>query len=122
MREIGGRNDDRFGAASPSARLGRGFFSSINETVSIKVHTPETRRLQGTLVDAGSEHCTVEVDGQREEIAYADITQARTTFEWGPQPRPGQKKSSDQKKLSEKKSVKKQSQKNKATASKGVTA
>jgi hypothetical protein len=35
MREMGGRNDDRLGAASPSARLGRGFFSSINETVSI---------------------------------------------------------------------------------------
>ena len=35
MREMGGRNDDRLGAASPSARFGRGFFSSINETVSI---------------------------------------------------------------------------------------
>ena len=28
--------------------------------------------------------------GEREELAYADITQARTVFEWGPQPRPGQ--------------------------------
>ena len=35
MREMGGKNDDRLGAPSPSARLGRGFFSSINETVSI---------------------------------------------------------------------------------------
>jgi hypothetical protein len=35
MREMGGKNEERFGAASPSARLGRGFFSSINDTVSI---------------------------------------------------------------------------------------
>jgi hypothetical protein len=35
IREIGGRKEVRFGAASPSARFGRGFFSSINETVSM---------------------------------------------------------------------------------------
>src|ERR1700704_3027476 len=34
MREMGGRNGFLV-AASPSARLGRGFFSSINDTVSI---------------------------------------------------------------------------------------
>lgn len=34
MREMGGRNDFVV-RASPSARFGRGFFSSINETVSI---------------------------------------------------------------------------------------
>jgi hypothetical protein len=34
MREIGGRNGRLF-VASPTGRLGRGFFSSINETVSI---------------------------------------------------------------------------------------
>src|SRR4051794_25773581 len=34
IREIGGRNE-RVLVASPSARLGRGFFSSISETVSI---------------------------------------------------------------------------------------
>jgi ribosome maturation factor RimP len=66
---------------------------AIGTTVSIKVHTnSDTRRLQGTLVDAGSEGCTIEVDGEREELAYNDITQARTVFEWGPQPRPGQKR------------------------------
>lgn len=35
IREMGGRNDERVGAASPSGRLARGFFSSISETVSI---------------------------------------------------------------------------------------
>ena len=85
---------------------------AINETVSVKVHTPDTRRLQGTLVDAESEHCTVEVDGHREQLAYADITQARTVFEWGPQPRPGQQKNRKSEKTP----------KAGAAASKGVTA
>jgi hypothetical protein len=34
MREIGGRNG-RFVASSPSARFGRGFFSSISDSVSM---------------------------------------------------------------------------------------
>jgi hypothetical protein len=34
IREIGGKNDRVF-PVSPSARLGRGFFSSINDTVSM---------------------------------------------------------------------------------------
>ena len=59
------------------------------------------------LVDAGAEHCVVEVDGDREELAYADVTQARTVFEWGPQPRPGPAHAEGQAG---------------ATASKGVTA
>ena len=35
MREIGGRKEVRFGWPSPSGRFGRGFFSSINDTVSM---------------------------------------------------------------------------------------
>ena len=48
---------------------------------------------------------------KREQLAYADITQARTVFEWGPQPRPGQRKAAHGKKA-----------KSGAAASKGVTA
>ena len=84
---------------------------AIGTTVSIKVRTDATRRLQGTLVDADAEHCTIEVDGEREQLAYDDITQARTVFEWGPQPRPGQRKAAHGKKA-----------KSGAAASKGVTA
>jgi len=59
-------------------------------TVSIKVRTDGgTRRVHGVLLDSDDERCTIETDGQREEIRYGDITQARTVFEWGPQPRPG---------------------------------
>ena len=80
------------------------YAGAIGTTVSVKLRTGDgTRRVHGVLVDAGSEQCAVETDGAREEFAYADITQARTVFEWGPQPRPGKGKT-------------------KAGASKGVTA
>jgi hypothetical protein len=36
--------------------------------------------------DAG---VTVDVDGATEHLAYDDILQARTVFEWGPAPKPG---------------------------------
>jgi ribosome maturation factor RimP len=59
-------------------------------TVSIKVRTESgTERVRGVLVDSDDERCTIETDGKREELRYCDITQARTVFEWGPQPRPG---------------------------------
>ena len=62
-------------------------------TVSIK-HRGEnsTERVHGVLVDSDDEQCTIETDGQRAAIRYCDITQARTVFEWGPQPRPGQRR------------------------------
>lgn len=65
------------------------------------------RRIQGTLERADDHGCTVvadHVDGQpvdlatggapRFDLAYDDIAQARTVFEWGPTPRPGQGPSS----------------------------
>jgi ribosome maturation factor RimP len=62
-------------------------------TVSIKIRTDTgTERLHGVLVDADDEGCTIETDGQRAQIRYSDVTQARTVFEWGPQPRPGQRR------------------------------
>ena len=53
------------------------FAGAIGETVTISSHTdsgPERRR--GTLVDAGEHACVVEIDGEREEIAY-DVDHAR---------------------------------------------
>ena len=81
------------------------YAGAVGTTVSVKVRTESgTKRVHGMLVDAGPEHCDVEVEGVREHIAYADVTQARTVFEWGPQPRPGQRRGAG------------------ATTSKGVTA
>lgn len=61
-------------------------------TVSIKLRTATgTERVHGVLVDSDSNGCTIESEGERAEIRYGDITQARTVFEWGPQPRPGRR-------------------------------
>jgi ribosome maturation factor RimP len=89
------------------------YAGAVGETISVKVRTDTgTRRLQGKLVASDDTTCTVEVEGEREQLAYADITQARTVFEWGPQPRPGQAK----------KSKRPAASKARAGASKGVTA
>jgi ribosome maturation factor RimP len=72
------------------------FLGARGCTVSIKMRTDSgTNRAHGVLVDSGDDHCTIETDGQREEIRYCDITQARTVFEWGPQPRPGGRRPTD---------------------------
>ena len=65
------------------------FRGAAGEMVSVKFHTPEgPRRVRGTLTDVSDSHVVVDSEeGGREEIALADITQARTVFEWGPKPR-----------------------------------
>ena len=69
------------------------YAGAVGTTVSIKTRTESgTRRVHGTLVDAGADRFAVDVDGIREELAYTDVTQAHTVFEWGPQPRPGQRR------------------------------
>jgi ribosome maturation factor RimP len=66
------------------------FEGALGETVTVKYHTQQgPRRVRGTLVEAGDTSCVVESGGTREPIPFADITQARTVFEWGPPPRPG---------------------------------
>ena len=91
-------------------RIPAHYAGAIGSTVSVKVRTESgTRRVHGVLAEAGDAEFVVDVEGEREQLAYADVTQARTVFEWGPQPRPGGKS-------------KKPGEKKKATASKGVTA
>jgi len=69
------------------------YAGAVGTAVSIKVRTHSgSRRVHGTLVEAGVESCELDVDGVREQVAYADVTHARTVFEWGPQPRPGQRR------------------------------
>jgi ribosome maturation factor RimP len=67
------------------------YTSALGEQVSVKFHTEQgPRRVHGALVAADQQHCVVEADdGERHDIALRDVTQARTVFEWGPQPRPG---------------------------------
>jgi ribosome maturation factor RimP len=72
------------------------YFGARGCTVSIKVRTESgTERVHGVLVDSDDERCAIETDGKRAELRYSDITQARTVFEWGPQPRPGQRRAGE---------------------------
>jgi ribosome maturation factor RimP len=65
------------------------FRGAAGELVSVKFHTADgPRRVRGTLADVTDAQIVVDSEeGGREEISLADITQARTVFEWGPKPR-----------------------------------
>jgi ribosome maturation factor RimP len=68
---------------------------AIGDTASVK---STTRTPDGTLGEAVRRHGVVlavdddgvdlEFDGAREHVAYTDIVQARTVFEWGAQAKP----------------------------------
>jgi ribosome maturation factor RimP len=66
---------------------------AVGETVSIKTRAADghgAQRVRGVVTaadDAGLE-LTLD-DGRVERIAYTDVTQARTVFEWGNEPKRG---------------------------------
>ena len=64
---------------------------ALGATVSVKTRGAdgEIRRLRGVLAAADDDGFTIDADGTTEEIAYGDVTQARTVFEWGSAPKPG---------------------------------
>jgi ribosome maturation factor RimP len=67
-----------------SLRTPAHFAGARDESVSVKFRTEGgTQRVHGRLVDSDDHRCVVEGDDDRHEIAYDDITQARTVFEWG---------------------------------------
>jgi len=67
------------------------FARAVGETVSVKTRAGDdhgSRRVRGVVTgadDAGFE-LTLD-DGSAERIAYDDVTQARTVFEWGKEPK-----------------------------------
>jgi ribosome maturation factor RimP len=75
-------------------RVPEHYRGALGEQVSVKFHTSEgPRRERGTLVDVDDARVVLEnEDGERNEIGLADVTQARTVFEWGPQPKPARAK------------------------------
>jgi ribosome maturation factor RimP len=67
------------------------YAGAVGEQVSVKFHTEHgPRRVHGELQKIDGDHIVVasEDDGDV-EVPLAAVTQARTVFEWGPQPRPG---------------------------------
>jgi ribosome maturation factor RimP len=70
------------------------FAGARGDTVSVKFRTESggTARVRGELVATDDRGCVVDADDGRHDLAYGDITQARTVFEWGPPPRPASRK------------------------------
>ncbi len=59
------------------------------------------RRLEGELTAVDDDGVEVTVAGVVRRVAYGDISKARTVFEWGPTPKPGGPKNSEQSKNTE---------------------
>jgi ribosome maturation factor RimP len=81
------------------------FADAIGETVSVKARAGDdrpARRVRGVVSGAGESGFDLTLDdGGTEHLDYGDVTQARTVFEWGPQPKRGRtKKSSNSRKAS----------------------
>ena len=62
------------------------YAQAVGETVSVKLgpHIDAPRRIQGVLTDSDHDGITVDDGGIHRRAAYADISKARTVFEWGP--------------------------------------
>jgi len=72
---------------------------AIGATVSVRTNdADEAIRRRGVVLTADDDGVDLDVDGARERIAYGDVVQARTVFEWGPAPKPGGPKSKKSKK------------------------
>src|SRR6185312_1356964 len=81
------------------------FGDAVGETVSVKTRAGDAgpaRRVRGVLSGAGESGFDLTLDdGGTEHLDYDDVAQARTVFEWGPQPKRGRtKKTSDSRKAS----------------------
>ena len=72
------------------------FARATGETISVKTRGDDNRparRIRGVVTstdDAGFDLALE--DGTSEHLAYDDISQSRTVFEWGPQPKRASKK------------------------------
>jgi ribosome maturation factor RimP len=66
------------------------FAHAVGTSVKIKTKpgTDGDRRVEGTVAEADDTSVTVQdTDGERHTLRYDDIERARTTFEWGGQPK-----------------------------------
>lgn len=84
---------------------------AIGEAVTIRT-TPDTdgdRRVRGTITAADDDSFTVAIEdddnqptGEERTLSYDEVERARTTFHWGPSPKPGgsKKKSGNKKNTS----------------------
>ena len=70
------------------------FHRAVGSSISVKTTSVDGGlRRRGVLVDAGDDGIDVEFDSGPEHLAYRDVAQARTVFEWAPTPKPGSRRS-----------------------------
>ena len=67
---------------------------AVGRTVAVKTHAdhPLGRRFTGTVTGSTDTTATIALDdpvGESVTLALGEIAKARTTFEWGPAPKPG---------------------------------
>ena len=70
------------------------FQRELGKTITVRLRDPQAdpRRLQGALIAADERTARLLLDdGSEHSVAISDIDKARVVFEWGPQPKPGQK-------------------------------
>ncbi len=66
------------------------FRRAVGTSISVKTTTADAGlRRRGVLVAVDDDGIDVEFDTGREHLSYADVAQARTVFEWEPNPKPG---------------------------------
>jgi ribosome maturation factor RimP len=80
------------------------FADAVGETVSVKTRAGDdrpARRVRGVISGAGESGFDLTLDdGGSEHLHYDDVAQARTVFEWGPQPKRGKSKKTSSPKAS----------------------
>ena len=66
------------------------FARFVGTTITVKSHEPVSgaRRHRGRLLEAGTDGIALDVEGERRDFRYEEISAARTVFEWGPAPKP----------------------------------
>lgn len=69
------------------------FAGAVGSEVKVKtsVEIDGRRRFVGIVDSAGSDNFEIRCDGVSSRIPYAEVSSARTTFEWGPTPKKGGK-------------------------------
>lgn len=79
-------------------RTAEHFAGAIGESVTVRTQpgVEGDRRIRGTIAAADDDGFTVVVDDtapdapdHERRLAYDDVERARTTFQWGPAPKPG---------------------------------
>ena len=84
------------------------FARATGETISVKTRAGEqpARRVRGVVQTAGDTAFDLVLDdGSTEHLEYGDVVQARTVFEWGPQPKRSKSRKTSSPKASSPKAV-----------------